>query len=123
MREERLRRVGELIREESARLISDGVKDPRIGFVSVMSVRVSSDLRYANVYVSLLGTDSQKKSSLAGLRSSSGWFRRELGKRLRLRFTPEVRFFEDTILDQVFHLEDVFRQLHEDEEKEDDAES
>lgn len=112
--EGRQKRVGELVREEIARIIQTDLKDPRIGFTSVMAVRMSPDLRYANVYVSLLGSDSEKKSSLVGLQRSTGWIRREIGKRLRLRFTPEIRFFEDTSLDDVFHLEEVFKQIHED---------
>lgn len=111
----RINRVGELVRQEVAQLLMNGVKDPRVGFVSVMSVRMSPDLQIANVYVSLLGTDSERKSSLAGLRRSAGYVRRELGKRLRLRFTPEVRFFPDDTLDQVYHLEDVFEKIHEEE--------
>lgn len=124
--EGRQKRVGELVREEIAKIIQTGLKDPRIGFTSVMSVRMSPDLRYANVYVSVLGSDSEKKSSIIGLQRSAGWVRREVGKRLRLRYTPEVRFFEDTSLDDVFHLEEVFKQIHEDraaQEREDADES
>lgn len=100
-------------------MLTRGLKDPRIGFASVMEVRMSPDLRVASVYVSLLGSEAEKKSTLVGLRQSSGWIRRELGKRLRLRYTPEVRIFEDTTLDRAFHLEEIFRQLH--EEEDDDA--
>jgi len=115
----RKKRVAELIRHEIAALLQRGVKDPRVGFVSVMEVEMSTDLRYADVFVSMYGSETEKKSSLAGLRSSSGWIRRELGKRLRLRFTPEVRFHEDTRLDTAHRLEEVIQQIH--EEKEDDA--
>lgn len=108
-------RVAELIREEIAKLIARGLKDPRIGFVSVMGVRMSPDLRYANVYVSLYGDEKEKKSSLIALRNSAGFVRREIGKFLRMRSTPEVRFLEDDSLDQVYHLEEVFRELHETE--------
>ncbi len=110
--EERGKRVGELVRAEIAGLLSKGVKDPRVGFVSVMAVRMSSDLRYANVYVSVYGSEKEKKSSLIGLKSSAGWIRRELGKRLRLRLTPEVRFFKDTTLDDVYHMENLIKSLH-----------
>ena len=111
----RPKRVGELVREEIARLLSKGVKDPRIGFVSVMSVRMSNDLKYANVHVSLYGTESEKKSSLVGLRRAAGWLRGEVGRNLGLRFAPEIRFFPDDTLDRAFHLEEVFRELHEQE--------
>jgi len=110
----RAERVAEVVREEIAAQIVKGLKDPRIGFVSVMGVRMSPDLRYANVYVSFYGSEREKKSSLIALRNSAGWLRRELGKKLRLRFTPEVRFFEDTSLDDVFHLEEIMKDLHED---------
>ena len=111
--EQRVKRVGEAVRAEIARLLTKGLKDPRIGFVSVMVVRMSSDLQYASVYVSMYGTDAEKKSSLIGLRHSAAWIRRELGKKLRLRVTPEVRFFEDTSLDDVYRLEEVFKELRE----------
>ncbi len=116
--ETRAKRVAEVVKAEIASMITKGLKDPRIGFVSIMAVKMSPDLRYANVYVSLYGSEKEKKASLAGLRSSAGYIRRELGKKLRLRYTPEVRFFEDTTLDEVFHLEDVFKELHDSEEEE-----
>jgi ribosome-binding factor A len=109
----RPRRVGELVREEIAQLIVKGLKDPRIGFVSVMSVRMSPDLKYANVYVSLYGSESEKKSSLVGLQRSATWLRGVVARNLKLRFAPEIRFFPDDTLDRVFHLENVIRELHE----------
>ncbi|NLN93574.1 MAG: 30S ribosome-binding factor RbfA [Candidatus Hydrogenedens sp.] len=108
----RVARVGALIQEEVARLISQGIKDPRIGFVSVMGVRMSRDLRYANVYVSLMGTEAERKSSLIGLQSSAGWVRREVGKHLHMRVLPEIRFFPDNSLDEVYHLEGIFEAIH-----------
>lgn len=104
-------RVAELIREEIAKLLMKGLKDPRIGFVSVMAVRMSPDLRYANVYVSLFGDERERKSSLIALQNSAGWIRREVGKYLRMRVTPEIRFFPDDTLDQVYHLEEVFQEI------------
>ncbi len=114
--ETRVRRVEEAIKAEIASMLIKGLKDPRIGFVSVMVVRVSPDLRSANVFVSLYGSEQEKKSSLAGLRSSAGYVRKHIGKTLRLRFAPEVKFFQDTTLDEVFRLEQVFKELHDGEE-------
>ena len=113
--ESRAIRVAEVVKAEIAQLMIKGVKDPRVGFVSVMAVKMSSDLRYGNVYVSLLGGEREKKSSLIGLRHSAGWIRRELGRRLKLRLTPEVRFFEDTTLDDVYRLNEVLRDIAESE--------
>ena len=117
----RPRRVAEQVKQEIASLLTDGVKDPRVGFVSVMEVRMSPDLHYANVYVSLLGDEREKKSSLIGLRQASGWFRKEIGSRIRLRHVPEIRFFEDDSLDRVYHLEEVIRELHEEEDGDGDG--
>jgi ribosome-binding factor A len=118
MAKSRPKRVGEQVRKEIAALVIKGLKDPRIGFVSVTEARMSPDLRYANVYVSLFGGEAERKSSLIGLRQASGWIRREVGKRLRLRFSPEIRFFEDTTIDAAFRLEEVFRQIHAEEGEE-----
>lgn len=115
MRRPRAHRVGEMVRKEIADLLAKGVKDPRIGFVSVMEVRMSPDLSYATVYVSLFGDETQRKRSLAGLRNSAGWIRREIGRRLQLRVTPEIRFAEDTTLDTVYRLEDRFKEIHAEE--------
>lgn len=107
-------RVGELIRHEIAGLLAKGLKDPRIGFVSVMDVEMSKDLHYATVNVSLYGSEKERKSSLIALHNSAGWIRREIGKVVRLRFTPEIRFKADETLDHVYSLEKVFEEIHED---------
>jgi ribosome-binding factor A len=117
----RQKRVAELVRHEIAALLQKGVKDPRVGFVSVMDVEMSPDLRYADVYVSLFGDDSEKKGSMAGLKHSAGWIRREIGHRIRLRFTPEVRFFEDTTLDKAYQIEAVIEKIHEENEQDENT--
>lgn len=119
--ETRAARVAEVIRAEIADMLTKGIKDPRVGFVSIMGVKMSTDLKYASVYVSLYGSEKEKKSSLIGLRNAVGWIRKELGKKLRLRFTPEIRFFEDTSLDNVYQLEEIFKEIREDEQGMDDA--
>ncbi len=116
--EERAIRVARVVRAEIADLLTKGLKDPRVGFVSIMSVRMSPDLRYANVYVSIYGSEKEKKSSIIGLQNSAGWIRKQLGRNLRLRLTPEVRFFEDSSLDEVFHLEQTLKAIRSDEDGE-----
>lgn len=111
----RVDRVAELIREEVAKLLTRGLKDPRIGFVSVMGVKMSTDLHYADVYVSLYGEEKERKSSMIALRNSQGWVRREVGKILRLRVVPEIRFRADDSLDKVYELEKVFEAIHEEQ--------
>lgn len=121
MSRNREKRAGELVRQEIANLLTSGLKDPRIGFVSVMHVRMSADLRYANVYVSLLGDERARTSSLVALRNSAGWLRGQIGRRLRMRYAPEIRFFEDTSVDEAFRLEEIFREIHSEEEDQENA--
>jgi bifunctional oligoribonuclease and PAP phosphatase NrnA len=110
-------RVGELLRQEIAQMLTKGLKDPRIGFVSVMDVEMSKDLHYATVNVSLFGSESERKSSLIALQNSAGWIRREIGRNVRLRFTPEIRFRADETLDNVYALEKVFDEIKDDREE------
>lgn len=92
---QRSARVGEEMREILAGLLRDDVKDPRIGFVSIVKVEVSGDLRHAKIYVSVMGDEQQKKDSLKGLTSASGFLRSEVAKRMQLRYTPELHFVLD----------------------------
>lgn len=95
----RSERVGEEIREEVAALIGRGLKDPRIGFVTVTRVDVTDDLHHARVYVGVLGDAAQRARTLQGLRQAAGFVRRELGRRLRARYTPDISFHYDEGLD------------------------
>jgi ribosome-binding factor A len=95
----RTERLGEEIREEVASIIGRGVKDPRIGFVTVTRVALNADLRTAHINVGVLGDQSQRNKTLAGLKQAAGFIRRELGQRLRLRHVPELVFHYDTGLD------------------------
>jgi ribosome-binding factor A len=92
-------RLAEEIREEVARIISADVKDPRLGFVTVTRVELTADLRTARVLVGILGEARERARSLGILRRAAGFVRRELGRRLSVRHTPEVLFQLDTGLD------------------------
>ena len=98
--ENRQRRLGELLKHEISELILREIKDPRIGFASITSVEVAADLRTAKIFVSVLGTESERKSSLAGLRSAAGFIRRELGNRLRLKYVPEITVIYDKSIEE-----------------------
>jgi len=88
----RTEQIGEAIREEVASIISQGLKDPRIGFVTITRAQVTPDLRHAKVFFGVLGDAAQRDKTQAGLRQAAGFIRREVGKRLKLRFTPELTF-------------------------------
>lgn len=86
----RQRRVSELLHQEVSNLLQFNTSDPRIGFVTVTEVDISPDLKEATIYVSMLSGDA--KETLAGLESAASFFRRELGQKLELRYTPNLRF-------------------------------
>ncbi len=105
--EVRRQRVGDQMRIELADLLAREVKDPRIGFVTVTEVRMSKDLGHARIYVSVLGDDEQEKSSLAALARMSGFLRGQIGKRIRLRHVPELKFVADKTLDHGDRIEQL----------------
>jgi ribosome-binding factor A len=86
------------IREDVARIVGQ-LKDPRIGFVTVTRVELTPDLRTAHVHVGILGGGPDREKTLHGLRQASGFVRRELGRRLHVRHTPEITFHYDEGLD------------------------
>ena len=99
MSQRRIERLAEEIREEVAAIIARGLKDPRIGFVTVTRVALTPDLRTAHVNVGVLGDQAERDKTLKGLRQAAGFVRRELGQRVRMRHTPELVFHYDAGLD------------------------
>ena len=95
----RTERLAEEIREEVARIVGRELKDPRIGFVTITWVELTDDLRTARVNVGVLGGVGDREKTLAGLQKAAGFVRRELGKRIRVRHTPELIFQYDEGLD------------------------
>ena len=112
----RMERVQELMKQELSKIILQDLKDPRIGFVTVTAVDVSSDLRNAKVYVSLMGSEQQIADSWRGLQSSRGFLRREIGHRVRLRYTPELTLELDKSVDYGVHIQELLQQIKKDEE-------
>ncbi len=114
----RTERVGEEFREILAEEIQK-LKDPRVGFVTVTGVRVSPDLRVAWVYYSALGDEKAKAGSRAALRSASSHLRHELGRQVRLKATPELRFEEDDTMVTGQRIDDLIEEIHTEEEPDD----
>lgn len=109
MASNRINRINEEIRKELAALFRE-LKDPRIstGLVSVTRVDTTGDLRYARVYVSALDKETESQV-MKGLRSASGFLRREIGHRLNLRYTPELQFIADDSIAYGAHILEVLR--------------
>ena len=92
---DRIKRVNEACKEALSEILQEEVKDPRIGFVTVTEVEVSQDLHYAKVWLSVMGSDEEVETALEVLDKARGFLRKELGNRVRLRYTPEIRIFLD----------------------------
>ncbi|HOJ11987.1 MAG TPA: 30S ribosome-binding factor RbfA [Clostridiales bacterium] len=102
---ERIYRISEEIKREISNIIQNELKDPRLPeFVSVVSVNTTRDLRYARVYVSVFGNDEKKKSAMEGLRNAAGFIRREIGQRIKLRYTPELQFELDNSIEHGIYI-------------------
>jgi ribosome-binding factor A len=107
---ERMRRVNEALKE----VVSEGVaelKDPRLGFVTVMGVRASPDLAHATVYVSVLGSEKKRRASLAGLASSHGVLQARIARELRLKRTPQLAFEYDQTVERGVRLSKLIDEL------------
>ena len=117
----RIEKLQELIKQEMSKMLLTDLKDPRIGFVTVTDVEMTGDLREAKIYVSIMGGEEQVKNSLEGLNSALGFVRREIGQRVRLRFTPEISFALDTSLDYGDHIQKLLLQVEGDIKNDDNA--
>jgi ribosome-binding factor A len=108
----RTERLNHLLRQEITELLQREAKDPRLSaMVSVTRVSVSSDLRYAKVFISVLGTEEEKKGVLAGLHAASGFLRRGLSSRLSIRYTPELSFSYDDTMEQAGKVLQLIQQV------------
>ena len=100
----------EVLSEEIARL-----KDPRVGFVTVRAVRITSDLSHAKVYITVLGDEDECTASLAGLKSATPRLRTLLGKEMHTRHVPELDFMFDEVDERAGRIEELLHQIHEQE--------
>ena len=105
-----MRRVNEAVREVLSSTLTAGLKDPRIGFVTVTSVETASDLRHARVYVSVLGSEDERKDTLEGLASSHGYLQKALGRELRMKHTPTLEFLHDDSIDHGFRIGEIIEE-------------
>ncbi len=109
----RMRRVDEAVQQVIGDAVSGGLKDPRIGFLTVTDVRTSPDLRQARVYVSVLGShgepasEAEREATLEGLRSAHGYLQGRVASELRLKRTPTLEFVYDDTTDRAFRVEQL----------------
>jgi ribosome-binding factor A len=113
----RIDRVSALIQKELSYIIHRSLKDPRVKFCTITRVEVSSDLKYADVKVSVIGNKQQKQGTMAGLKSAAGFLRREVGCQIDLRYVPELRFKLDQSIDHLMKLDRLLKQVRAEEEE------
>jgi ribosome-binding factor A len=104
---DRMRRVNEAVREVVSARIAEGLRDPRIGFVTVTAVETSPDLRHARVFVSVLGSDQERAATLAGLDSAHGVLQQSVATELRLKRTPSLQFVFDQSIDRGMRITEL----------------
>jgi ribosome-binding factor A len=114
----RIEKVENLIKEEISSILLFKVADPSLGFVTVTNVKVSPDLKNAKIYLSVY--EKEKRAEvLEKIGELNGFIRSELASRIRIKFTPELKFFIDDTLDYVGKIEDLLKKIHKDDNQED----
>ena len=107
----RIDRISEEVKRELSMVIRD-LKDPRLPvMVSVVAVKVTKDLKFAKAHISFMGGENAEKDGLAALKSASGFIRKEIGRRLNLRNTPEFTFVADDSISYGAHINEILREL------------
>ncbi|MGN8553973.1 UNVERIFIED_CONTAM: 30S ribosome-binding factor RbfA [Microbacterium sp. SLM126] len=113
---ERQARLGDRIRVILAERLEKGLRDPRLGFVTITDVRVTGDLQHASVFYTVLGTEEERAASAQALTSATGMLRSEVGKHLNTRLTPSLEFILDAIPENADHIADLLREARERDE-------
>jgi len=110
----RLGRLGGQIQEEVSEIIARKLKDPRVGFVTITGAKVSADLSYASIYVSVMGSQAEIDKTLAGLEGAKSFIRSELASRLHIKHIPELRFHLDDSIAKGARIDSILKHLKED---------
>ena len=111
--EARARKLADRIKEIVARRLDKGLRDPRLGFVTITDVRVTGDLQHASIFYTVYGTDKERADSAAALKAATGMLRTEVGRNIQVRLTPSLEFIADAIPENAAHIEDLLRTAQE----------
>ena len=109
----RSNRVAELLKREISNILVEEIKDPGINFVTITNVKISDDLRSSKIYFTVLGDMPLRERTKDRLERATKFIRNEIGKRLNLRYVPELRFYYDAIADHVENIENLFIKIKE----------
>ena len=113
MASERQARLADRIRVLIAERLEKGLRDPRLGFVTITDVRVTGDLQHASVFYTVLGSEQERLDSAAALTAATGMLRSEVGRKLGVRLTPTLEFIPDGVPENAGHIEDLLREARE----------
>ncbi|WGD37994.1 30S ribosome-binding factor RbfA [Lysinibacter sp. HNR] len=105
----RARKLAERIQQIIAKRLEKGLRDPRMGFVTITDVRVTGDLQHASVFYTVYGTDEERAGSAAALKAATGMLRTEVGRNLTTRLTPQLEFILDGIPENANHINELLR--------------
>ena len=109
---DRARKMAERIKEIVARRLDKGLRDDRLGFVTITDVRVTGDLQHATVFFTVYGTDEERQNSWDALKSATGLLRSEVGRNITARLTPSLEFILDALPETSAHIEDLLAQAN-----------
>jgi len=116
MSSERQARLADRIRVLIAQRLEKGLRDPRLGFVTITDVKVTGDLQHASVFYTVLGDEKERQDTADALKSATGMLRSEVGRQLGVRLTPTLEFILDAIPENAGHIEDLLREARERDE-------
>lgn len=116
-------RINEELKREISDILQNDIKDPGMGFVSIVLAEVAGDLRQAKIYYSVMGDDDAVQSTKSALKRSAGYIRREIAKRLDLRYTPELVFIYDDSIEHGIHIAQILQNENKKQENRNEEES
>lgn len=115
----RIDKVAQAIKKEMGSIIHDELNDPRLGFITILRVDLTKDLRLVKIYFSVMGSQKQKDKAGEGLESASGFIRKRLGEHLKLRFVPEIIFKLDESVEYSIAISEKIERLKNESKKSD----
>jgi ribosome-binding factor A len=102
--------MADRIKEIVARRLEKGLRDPRLGFVTITDVRVTGDLQHASIFYTVYGTEEERRDSALALKAATGMLRSEVGRNITARLTPSLEFIADAIPENAEHIEELLRE-------------
>ena len=118
MNNKRLNRISGEVKRVVADIISNGIKDPRVNsMTTITNVEVTRDLRFAKIYISVLGEENEKQDTIEGLDNAKGFIRREIGNRIDLRYAPEPMFYLDESIEQGIYMSKLIDKVNRESNK------